>query len=272
MLRGEIVLKNFAQGYEWSPSSEFVEGDPLYSASFPLSDDDIAFFDDLANGYSDSASSSLNSETHETIDASKKKPIPAPIPAPADPCSHWYPGRRPFEAPEVNNMANYIMLVPRLEAFLDLRAYGQMGSLSQKNSHFHVLCSNTDHIIVTLCFFTVSIPFAYTCSAYPRHAENLFEAAIGMASAAARAARTLGSPITYKVARLCESLYPAPGGMLDWMYGAARAKHAFAVHLRDTGTFGYALPAEKIHVVGREVGAMVRSLADFIENGGEQRW
>ena len=93
-----------------------------------------------------------------------------------------------------------------------------------------------------------------------------------MAAAAARASRKLASPATYKVARLCESLYPAPGGILDWMYGAARTKHAFAVHLRDTGTFGYALPAEKIHVVGREVGAMVDALADFIINGGEQHW
>ena len=44
----------------------------------------------------------------------------------ADPCSTWYRGHRPFEAPEVNNIANYITTIPSLKAFIDLRSYGQM--------------------------------------------------------------------------------------------------------------------------------------------------
>ncbi|KAJ2988942.1 hypothetical protein NUW54_g8949 [Trametes sanguinea] len=44
----------------------------------------------------------------------------------ADPCSPWYPGHRPFEAPEVNNIANFITTLPSLKAFVDLRSYGQM--------------------------------------------------------------------------------------------------------------------------------------------------
>ena len=54
-----------------------------------------------------------------------KKPK-KPRPVPADPCSHWFPGHRPFEAPEVNNIANYITQLPNLHVFLDLRSYGQM--------------------------------------------------------------------------------------------------------------------------------------------------
>ena len=54
---------------------------------------------------------------------------------PADPCSVWYPGHRPFEAAEVNNIANYITKVSGVHkgagkggivAILDLRSYGQM--------------------------------------------------------------------------------------------------------------------------------------------------
>lgn len=104
-----------------------------------------------------------------------------------------------------------------------------------------------------------------------------------MAAAASRAARTLESPdeplaptAQYKVTRLCEALYPAPGGILDWMYNnggsGGGAKHSFAVHLRDTGTYGYALPPAQIRAVGREVGAMVSSLAAFIKRGKEERW
>ena len=52
----------------------------------------------------------------------------------ADPCSTWYPGHRPFEAPEVNNIANYIQTLPDLKAFIDLRSYGQMRTLAPSNS------------------------------------------------------------------------------------------------------------------------------------------
>ncbi|KAG6828180.1 hypothetical protein H0H87_002738 [Tephrocybe sp. NHM501043] len=45
---------------------------------------------------------------------------------PVDPCSHWYPGQRPFEAPETNNIANMVTAIPNLVGFLDLRSYGQM--------------------------------------------------------------------------------------------------------------------------------------------------
>ena len=46
--------------------------------------------------------------------------------ADADPCSTWYPGHRAFEAPEVNNIANFVTTLPSLKAFIDLRSYGQM--------------------------------------------------------------------------------------------------------------------------------------------------
>ena len=46
-----------------------------------------------------------------------------------DPCSQWYPGNRPFQAPEVNHIASYIETLPNLKAFVDLRSYGQMCKL-----------------------------------------------------------------------------------------------------------------------------------------------
>jgi extracellular matrix protein 14 len=53
---------------------------------------------------------------------------------PADPCSHWYPGHRAFEAHEVNNLANYLTKIHGVgrgtkggvAAWVDLRSYGQM--------------------------------------------------------------------------------------------------------------------------------------------------
>ncbi len=54
---------------------------------------------------------------------------------PVDPCSHWFPGHRPFEAPEVNNLANFITTLPNLLAFVDLRSYGQMSTSLVKDTY-----------------------------------------------------------------------------------------------------------------------------------------
>ncbi|KAH8110918.1 hypothetical protein DFH11DRAFT_727843 [Phellopilus nigrolimitatus] len=161
----------------------------------------------------------------------KPKTPTAPAPAPADPCSHWYPGHRPFEAPEVNNIANYVTQTPALAAFLDLRNYGQM----------------------------LSWPYSFACNTLPPDAEDLFEAALGAAHAVRKKHGTI-----YTTGSLCSTLYPAPGNILDWMYGTAGIKFAYAAHLRDTGTYGYALPREWIRPVGEETATMVEYLASFV--------
>ncbi|KAK0186252.1 peptidase M14 [Armillaria mellea] len=150
---------------------------------------------------------------------------------PVDPCSHWFPGHRPFEAPEVNNLANFITTLPNLLAFVDLRSYGQM----------------------------ISSPYSYSCKRVPKDAEDQIEAATGAAHALKLAHGT-----TFTIATLCESLYRAPGNIVDWMYARAGIKYSYAVHLRDTGTYGFSLPPRWIRPVGEETGNMVKYLADFI--------
>jgi hypothetical protein len=55
--------------------------------------------------------------------------LPAQDPE-SDPCRHWWPGSRPFEAHEVNALASYLTYRTggqgHVVAFLDLRSYGQM--------------------------------------------------------------------------------------------------------------------------------------------------
>jgi len=154
---------------------------------------------------------------------------------PVDPCSHWYPGHRPFESPEVNNIANFITTLPNLRVFLDLRTYGQM----------------------------LSPPYSYSCTKYPRDAEDQFEAATGAAQALGLVHGT-----KVRVGTLCEQLYKAPGNVIDWMYKKAGIKYSYAVHLRDTGTYGFSLPAEWIRPVGEETSGMVEYLARFVSAPG----
>ncbi|KAI0696615.1 hypothetical protein BC835DRAFT_1405907 [Cytidiella melzeri] len=148
-----------------------------------------------------------------------------------DPCAHWYPGHRAFEAPEVNNIANYITTLPNLRAYIDLRSYGQM----------------------------ISSPFSYSCKKTPKDAEDQLEAALG-ASRAIKAAH--GTPFT--TGSLCSLLYKAPGNVVDYMYAKAGIKFSYAVHLRDTGTYGFVLPPEWIRPVGEETANMIKSLAGFV--------
>jgi len=148
-----------------------------------------------------------------------------------DPCSTWYPGHRPFQAPEVNNIANWISTLPHLVGFIGLRSYGQM----------------------------LSSPYSYSCKKIPKDAEDQMEAGFG----AARAMQsTHGTAIM--TGTLCEMLYRAPGNIVDWMYKRAGIKYSYVVHLRDTGTYGFSLPSKWIRPVGEETGEMVQYLAKFI--------
>ncbi|KAH9950804.1 hypothetical protein B0H21DRAFT_721773 [Amylocystis lapponica] len=150
---------------------------------------------------------------------------------PTDPCTHWYPGHRAFESPEVNNIANYITTLPALQAYLDLRSYGQM----------------------------LSTPFSYSCKETPKDAEDQIEAALG----ATRAIKQVHGT-AFTTGNLCSMLYKAPGNIVDWMYAKAGIKYSYAVHLRDTGTYGFSLPEEWIRPVGEEIASMTQFLSRFI--------
>ncbi|KAI0635215.1 hypothetical protein C8Q77DRAFT_1053878 [Trametes polyzona] len=149
----------------------------------------------------------------------------------SDPCSPWYPGHRPFESPEVNNIANFITTLPALKAYVDLRSYGQM----------------------------LSTPFSYSCKKVPKDAEDQLEAALGAANAIKQVHGT-----HFTTGSLCDQLYKASGNVVDYMYAKAQIKFAYSVHLRDTGTYGFSLPAEWIRPVGEETANMIRFLAGFI--------
>jgi hypothetical protein len=155
------------------------------------------------------------------VDAKKKKQKGA-----ADPCSHWYPGARPFQAPEVNSMANYFETLPRARAYVDLRTYGQLRASFPPRSPVapHDAFANARRA-------PVSTPYSYSCKRYPKDAEDQMEAISGAAAAVRRAHGT-----AIKTGTLCSTLYRAPGNAVDWMYARLGVKWAFAAHLRDTGT------------------------------------
>lgn len=107
----------------------------------------------------------------------------------ADPCSTWYPGHRAFEAPEVNNIANYVQTLPNLKAFIDLRSYGQMCMYSSRRLISGIVDNMTS---------IVSIPFSWSCKKTPKDAEDLLEAALRATNAIKQAHGTV-----FTVRNLC---------------------------------------------------------------------
>jgi hypothetical protein len=184
---------------------------------------------------------------------------------PEDPCSHWYPGNRPFQAPEVNNMENYFRRLPRLKGFLDLRSYGQM-----RTSILTIIHSSS--MVVTYCSI-VSTPFSYSCKKTPKDAEDQLEAISGaafamkkshgthyMVSTVSPSAVVIGHAecprreryVRHYIGQSNEQfsgncgvfmqlvpLSRAPGNIVDWMYKKMGVKYSFAAHLRDTGTVSF---------------------------------
>ncbi|KAJ7710703.1 hypothetical protein B0H17DRAFT_1027633 [Mycena rosella] len=158
---------------------------------------------------------------------------------PADPCSHWYPGHRAFEAPEVTNLANYLTAVQGVGkgakggvvAFVELRSYGQM----------------------------LAAPYSYKCDRLPKDAEDQREALHGAARAGSAMYGT-----SFATGSLCELLYRAPGNLLDYVYSTAGVKYAYSAFLRDTGTYGFALPPAWIRPVGEETAGVVAYLGRFV--------
>ncbi|KAK7051725.1 zinc carboxypeptidase [Favolaschia claudopus] len=163
---------------------------------------------------------------------------------PINPCSSFFPGFRPLDAPEVHHLAEYITAInvntnsgnegnadTGIAAFLELRSYGQM----------------------------FARPYSYTCDRTPEDAE-LVEAMLRTAYAGKK---RYGTPLL--TGTPCEVMYYASAGnVLDYIHDEQNVKLAFTAYLRDTGLYGFAMPPAWIRPVGEETGDMVAALSEFV--------
>ncbi|KAL8707876.1 MAG: hypothetical protein Q9220_007160 [cf. Caloplaca sp. 1 TL-2023] len=178
-----------------------------------------------------------------------------------NPCSESFAGEGPFQGVEARRFAKWARNETEhnnveIVAFMDLHSYSQQ----------------------------ILYPYAYTCTTAPPALENLEELAIGLAKAI-----RLASGEAYGITAACEGsideskqatrgsrpgrkqdkqFYPrmesGGGSALDWFYHELKVKYSYQIKLRDTGSYGFLLPAKNIVPTGKEAFAAIKYMGHFL--------
>ncbi|XP_078573698.1 carboxypeptidase B-like [Branchiostoma floridae x Branchiostoma japonicum] len=130
-----------------------------------------------------------------------------------NPCSDKYLGSRAFSEPETDAVSDWVLENSNnLKAYLSVHAYGQYWMT----------------------------PYGWT-SAHPLD----YDEQADLAERAVNAIRSVnGKRFTYGT--FTNLLYAASGMSCDWAYTVAGIKYSYTIQLRDTGQYGFVLPADQI--------------------------
>ncbi|KAK6531766.1 hypothetical protein TWF694_002935 [Orbilia ellipsospora] len=103
-------------------------------------------------------------------------------------------------------------------------------------------------------------PYGYTCNdAAPDAAEHM------RVMKEWEAAMEEPYKTTFEYGPTCQTIYPTTGDSADYTYGALGIVHSYAVELRDTGSYGFILPATQITPSGVEAWAGLQALVRTIK-------
>jgi murein tripeptide amidase MpaA len=143
--------------------------------------------------------------------------------------SETYRGPAPFSEPESAALRDFFIANPQIAAHIDFHSYSQL--------------------VLQPWGYTESLPDAFDIL-------NLF--GVGMADLI-----TNVHDMPYVSGPAYTILYPASGVVIDWTYGD-QGIFAFTTELRDTGEFGFILPADQIIPTAEENLPAALQLADWI--------
>lgn len=142
--------------------------------------------------------------------------------ASTNPCDEDYKGAIAGDAPENLVLRNYIDKLASstgVQLFIDLHSYSQL-------------------------FMT---PYGYSCTAIAPMNTALQSLARGVAAAIKAVYGT-----TYQYGPICSTIYQATGTSVDYVNDVSKSKYTFTIELRDTGNYGFVLPASQILPTGKE--------------------
>ncbi|XP_060933156.1 carboxypeptidase A4 [Limanda limanda] len=148
-----------------------------------------------------------------------------------NPCSDSYHGPSAHSEIEVKNVVNLIKSHGNFKSFISVHAYSQL----------------------------LMYPYGYSCRAVPHQQEldSIGRAAVG------KLAVLYGT--RYKVGSICNIIYQASGGSIDWSYDLG-IKYSFAFELRDTGRYGFILPANQIIPTASETWQALKYIMGYVRD------
>ncbi|KAH8904959.1 zinc carboxypeptidase [Coniochaeta sp. PMI_546] len=150
--------------------------------------------------------------------------------ASTDPCAEDFKGKAQGDAPETQVLSAWLQKTKSaqgLKLFIDYHSYSQL-------------------------FMT---PYGYSCTAVTANNNELQALAKG-AVAAIKAVH--GTSFDY--GPICSTIYKATGSSVDYVNDVVKSDYTFTSELRDTGNYGFVLPANQILPSGEEAYAGVRYL------------
>ncbi|XP_006887258.1 PREDICTED: carboxypeptidase A5 [Elephantulus edwardii] len=142
-----------------------------------------------------------------------------------NPCSETYHGPYPQSEPEVDAMVKFIQAHGKIKALISIHSYSQM----------------------------LMYPYGYMLEPVPNQNE-LYH----LAKQAAKALYEVHG-VEYIFGSISTTLYVASGITVDWAYKNG-IKYAFSFELRDTGRYGFLLPASQIVPTAQETWMAIRTI------------
>ncbi|KAM9471183.1 carboxypeptidase A1-like [Clarias gariepinus] len=151
--------------------------------------------------------------------------------ASSTPCSETYRGPRAHSEPEVKAIVDFVKSHGNIKAFVSIHSYSQM----------------------------LLYPYGYTKTPCKDQAElhELARKAITELSSLYNTQYRYGSIIT--------TIYQASGGTVDWTYDQG-IKYSYTFELRDTGRYGFVLPANQIIPTAQETWLALMTIMKHAKN------
>ncbi|XP_033019131.1 carboxypeptidase A2-like [Lacerta agilis] len=149
-----------------------------------------------------------------------------------NPCSDSYHGPSANSEVEVRSVVDFVRSHGNLKAFISIHSYSQL----------------------------LMFPYGYNCTAAVKDYEELDALGKKAADALASLYGTL-----YKVGPICNIIYQASGGSIDWTYDQG-IKYSFGLELRDTGRYGFLLPASQIIPTAQETWLALKTIMEHVRD------
>ncbi|XP_078581878.1 carboxypeptidase B-like [Branchiostoma floridae x Branchiostoma japonicum] len=147
------------------------------------------------------------------------------------PCADTYHGPRAFSEVETQSLSEWVKAKGQnIKAYLAVHSYSQLWMS----------------------------PYGWT-SEVPKDYDDLQSLAKKAVSALAAVHGT-----KFDHGSIPRLLYIASGGSIDWAYNVAGIKYSYAIELRDTGRYGFILPADQIEPSAEEFYAALKVVAEHI--------